>query len=93
GTGGKLVTGKSGGGNWRYEGGVFWRSPELELNDIGFLRQADDVRQFTEINYLFLKPTKFYRRAATGFNQSGAFDFEGNYNRIQYSLEGDINYV
>ncbi|MCX2761408.1 DUF5916 domain-containing protein [Aquimarina muelleri] len=93
GTGGKLVTGKSGGGNWRYEGGVFWRSPELELNDIGFLRQADDVRQFTEINYLFLKPTKFYRRAATGFNQSAAFDFEGNYNRIQYSLEGDINYV
>lgn len=93
GTGGKLVGGKSGGGNWRYEGGVFWRSPELELNDIGFLRQADDIRQFTEISYLFLKPTKFYRRAEIGANQSTAFDFEGNYNRIQYSLEGDINYA
>ena len=93
GTGGKLIAGKSGVGNWRYEGGVFWRSPELELNDIGFLRQADDIRQYAEISYLFLKPTKFYRRATIGFNQSTTFDFEGNYNRIQYSLEGDINYA
>ncbi|WP_103069908.1 DUF5916 domain-containing protein [Aquimarina sediminis] len=92
GTGGKLAGGKSGGGNWRYEAGVFWRSPELELNDIGFLRQADDIRQFANLRYLFLKPTKFYRRADIGFNQSSAFDFEGNYNRIQYSLGGNINY-
>lgn len=93
GTGGKLVGGKSGGGNWRYAGGFFWRSPELELNDIGFLRQADDIRQFAEIKYLFLRPTKFYRRATIEVNQSSAFDFEGNYNRIQYALEGDINYA
>ncbi|WP_108866531.1 DUF5916 domain-containing protein [Aquimarina aquimarini] len=92
GTGGKLVGGKSGGGNWRYEAGVFWRSPELELNDIGFLRQADDIRQFANIRYLFLKPTKFYREANIRANQFTAFDFEGNYNRIEYSLGGEINY-
>jgi hypothetical protein len=92
GTGGKLIGGKLGGGNWRYVGGVYWRSPELELNDIGFLRQADEILQFAEISYLFLKPTKLYRRANIGFEQFTAFDFEGNYNRIQYKLEGDINY-
>ncbi len=92
GTGGKLTGGKSGGGNWRYEAGVFWRSPELELNDIGFLRQADDIRQFANLRYLFLKPTKFYRRANVRFSQSSAFDFEGNYNRIQYVLGGNIDY-
>ncbi len=92
GTGGKLVGGKSGGGNWRYTAGVFWRSPELELNDVGFLRQADDIRQFANVRYLFLKPTKFYRRANINFEQTSAFDFEGNYNRIQYEFNGFINY-
>lgn len=92
GTGGKLVGGKSGGGNWRYNAGLYWRSPELELNDIGFLRQADDIRQFFNIEYLFLKPTKWYRRAEISFEQFTAFDFEGNYNRIQYGLNGEINY-
>ncbi len=92
GTGGKLTGGKSGGGNWRYDAGVFWRSPELELNDIGFLRQADEIRQFSSARYLFLKPTKLYRRANINFNQFATFDFDGNYNRIQYQLEGFINY-
>ncbi|SEL21015.1 Carbohydrate family 9 binding domain-like [Aquimarina amphilecti] len=92
GTGGKLTGGKSGGGNWRYTAGVFWRSPELELNDVGFLRQADDIRQFANIRYLFLKPTKFYRRANLNFEQTSAFDFEGNFNRIQYEFNGFINY-
>ncbi|WP_299187351.1 DUF5916 domain-containing protein [uncultured Aquimarina sp.] len=92
GTGGKFIGGKSGGGNWRYTAGVFWRSPELELNDVGFLRQADDIRQFANVRYLFLKPTKFYRRANLNFEQTSAFDFEGNFNRIQYEFNGFINY-
>lgn len=92
GTGGKLIGGKTGGGNWRYEGGLFWRSPELELNDVGFLRQADEIRQFANVRYLFLKPTKWYRRGNINFNQFSTFDFEGNYNRIQYGLSGYMNY-
>ncbi len=92
GTGGKLEAGKIGGGNWRYNGGVIWRSPELELNDVGFLRQADEIKQFAEAEYLFLKPTSLYRRAQVSFEQFTTFDFEGNYNRIQYQTEGFINY-
>ncbi len=92
GTGGRLEAGKAGGGNWRYNGGVNWKSPELELNDVGFLRQADDIRQFAEIERLFLKPTNLYRRAQLGFELTSAYDFDGNYNRIQYELGGFINF-
>ena len=92
GTGGKLEMGKAGGGNWRYEGGVVWRSPELELNDVGFLRQADQIKQYAEIRRLFLKPTNFYRRIQLELEQYSTYDFEGNYNRIQYQFEGFINY-
>ncbi|GAA3508930.1 hypothetical protein GCM10022393_21020 [Aquimarina addita] len=92
GTGGKITGGKSGGGNWRYEGGVFWRSPELELNDIGFLRRADEIKQFVNLRYQFLKPTKWFRRANFGVEEVSTFDFEGNYNRIEYEFNGYVNY-
>ncbi len=92
GTGGKIEVGKAGGGNWRYNGGLIWRSPELELNDVGFLRQADEIRQFAEVRRLFLKPNSFYRRAQIGLEQFTTYDFEGNYNRIQYQVGGFINY-
>ncbi|WP_300027846.1 DUF5916 domain-containing protein [uncultured Maribacter sp.] len=92
GTGGKIELGKAGGGNWRYDGGVIWRSPELELNDIGFLRQADEIKQTASVSRLFIKPTNFYRRANLELSQYSTYDFEGNYNRIQYQFEGFINY-
>jgi len=91
GTGGRFEIGKSGGGNWRYNIGGNWRSPELELNDIGFLRQADEMRQYFNVRRLFNKPTKWYRQANIGFSQFTSYDFEGNYNRIQYELNGRIN--
>ncbi|MFY0631769.1 MAG: carbohydrate binding family 9 domain-containing protein [Flavobacteriaceae bacterium] len=92
GTGGRLEAGKAGGGNWRYAGGLMWRSPELELNDIGFLRQADEIRQFANVRYLWQKPTKSYRRAQLRFSEFATYDFEGNFNRIQYEINGDINW-
>ncbi|MFY7670314.1 DUF5916 domain-containing protein [Tenacibaculum sp. MEBiC06402] len=93
GTGGRVFGGKRGGGNWRYWAGVNWRSPELELNDVGFLRQADEIRQFASIRYLWQVPTKTYRDASVRFRQLSSFDFEGNYNRMEYSLQGNINWI
>ena len=92
GTGGKVQFGKSGGGNWRYTAGGTWRSPELELNDIGFLRQADEIRQYSNVRRLFNKPTSWYRQMNFSIDQFTSFDFDGNYNRIQYELGGNINY-
>ncbi|WP_091902964.1 DUF5916 domain-containing protein [Maribacter stanieri] len=92
GTGGKIEIGKAGGGNWRYDGGVIWRSPELELNDVGFLRQADEIKQTASVSRLFLKTTNLYRKANMQFSQYSTFDFEGNYNRVQYEFQGFINY-
>lgn len=93
GTGGRLFGGKRGGGNWRYTLGMNWRSPELELNDIGFLRQADEIRQFANVSYLWQTPTSIYRDARVRLGQFSAFDFDGNYNRIQYVLRGNINWI
>lgn len=91
GTGGRFEIGKSSVGHWRYNGTVIWRSPELELNDVGFLRQADEVRQYASISHQTLKPFGQFRRINTRFEQFSSFDFEGNYNRMQYSINSNAN--
>ncbi|MBX2827222.1 MAG: carbohydrate binding family 9 domain-containing protein [Flavobacteriaceae bacterium] len=92
GSGGSFEVGKGGGGNWRYNIGGNFRSPELELNDIGFLRQADQITQYANIRRLWNKPTSWFRQANVGVNQFTQYDFDGNYNRIQYEINGYVNW-
>lgn len=93
GTGGRFEMGKNGGGNWRYNGGVIWRSPELELNDVGFLRRTDEVIQFGNINYLWQIPTETYRNARVGFEQNTTYDFGGNLNRFRFEFSGNMDFI
>ncbi|MEZ4840311.1 MAG: DUF5916 domain-containing protein [Flavobacteriaceae bacterium] len=92
GTGGKIEGGKASSGNWRYSAGITWRSPELELNDVGFLRQADEIRQYARFNYRTLKPFGIFRQLWAGTDMFTTFDFDGNYNRIQYRVSTEANF-
>lgn len=93
GTGGRIEIGKNGGGNWRYNAGYVWRSPELELNDVGFLRQTDEMIQFANLRYLWQVPTKTYRNINVRLEQFSTYDFDGNQNRMQYELQGNVNWI
>lgn len=92
GTGGNLEFGRRGDGKWRYFARTNWVSPELEINDIGYLRQADQINQFARVLRLFNQPTSWYRQINLSLEEAAAFDFEGNYNRMRYELHGFINY-
>lgn len=91
GTGGKFEIGKAG-GNWTYNTGFLWRSPELELNDVGFLRQADEMRHYAFLGYRTTKPMKKFRQISFRSSVFTAYDFEGNYNRIQYEFNGNLRF-
>jgi len=93
GTGGRIELGKRGGGNWRYDGGLIWRSPELELNDVGFLRRTDEIYQFTNLRYLWQIPTKIYRNISAKLEQGTFYDFGGNLNRVRYELSGEFSWI
>ena len=77
GHGGTIVFGKLGSGNLQYVSGVTWRSPGLELNDMGYLRSADRILQFVWVGYRILKPFSVFRRINFGFNQWKGWDFGG----------------
>jgi hypothetical protein len=93
GTGGRFGIGKVGGQHWNYNAEFKWVSPELELNDIGFLRSADEMIQYANLRYRSIKPTGVFRDFNVRFNQFSAFDFEGNYNRIQYQINGSASFL
>ena len=93
GTGGLIEIGKNGGQNWNYDMGFKWSSPELELNDIGFLRQTDRKFQFFNLKYSTAKPFSIFRGININLNQFTSFDFENNHNRTQYQLSTRLNFL
>ena len=78
GTGGTLKVGKFG-GNWKFETGATWRSPELELNDIGFMNNADEINHFFWSGYRFNNPFSIFRNLGLNVNHWMRWDFSGRH--------------
>lgn len=77
GTGGKVQIGKMG-GQFRYMFATMWKSPQLEVNDAGFMRISDDILQIAWANYRILKPTSIFRTFNVNFNQHTEWNFAGD---------------
>ena len=77
GFGGTLVFSKSGSGHINFALGGTWRSPGLELNDMGFLREADKAMEFVWIQYREWEPFSIFRRFSVWFNQWRGWNFGG----------------
>jgi hypothetical protein len=72
-----MKLGKSGGKHWRFETGAAWRSPGFEINDIGFLRRADEINHFAWTGLSMRNPFSIFRRAQLNFNEWLDWDFGG----------------
>ncbi len=84
GTGGQLLGGKKG-GKWRFEEKLKWRSPGFELNDVGYLRQADIIGQTTELEFIENNPQKYSRNYSISLFQSTSASFGGE---LEYAAAG-----
>ena len=76
GYGGKLDIGKRS-GKFRATTGVDWRSPGMDLNEMGYLRQADFIRQNVELTYKVDKPYGILMNYQYGLTQSHEWSFWG----------------
>lgn len=86
GHGGSIAAGKEGGGNWRFMADFRWRSAGLELNDLGYLRQADLLRQSSMLGYVVNKPVSIIRNYSAYLNESGDWDYCGNFLQSNIAL-------
>jgi hypothetical protein len=77
GTGGTFEIGKQGGGRWMYVVALTWRSPELELNDVGYLRQTDVIMSYAWAGYQITEPFGPFRSFNVNFNAWTGYNFGG----------------
>jgi hypothetical protein len=77
GYGGTLTFGKGGSAGFRFSSGVTWRSPGLELNDMGYLYRSDIIMQWVWANYRIAKPFSIFREISFNFNEWVGWDFGG----------------
>jgi hypothetical protein len=77
GNGGNVEFGKQGGGHWSYSAGITWRSPGLELNDIGYLRQTDILMQYVWAGYRIYEPFGPFRSININFNEWSGYNYGG----------------
>ncbi|MFO8002354.1 MAG: DUF5916 domain-containing protein, partial [Marinilabilia sp.] len=77
GHGGSVFIGKMGNGNINYALFFNWKSPGLELNDIGYQQDADQLSQLGWIQYRFLEPFAIFRDLSINLNQWQIWDYAG----------------
>ena len=75
GHGGGLFFGKSGSGHVNFVVGGTWRSPGLELNDMGYLRESDMIIQIAWMGLRWWEPFSIFRTVNINFNQWSGWNF------------------
>ncbi|HKK63056.1 MAG TPA: DUF5916 domain-containing protein, partial [Bacteroidales bacterium] len=54
-----------------------WKSPGLEVNDLGYFRMADEMMQVVWVGYNFFEPFSIFRELHLSADQFSAWDFGG----------------
>jgi len=75
-------------GKFNFGAFLFYNSPGLELNDIGFLNQADEILQILWMGYRFNEPFSIFRSLRINANQYNAWDFGGRHQIIGFNING-----
>jgi len=77
GWGGNLELGRNAGSGVNWAGGVAWRSPGLELNDMGYVGRSDVAMAWGWAGYRIRKPTGAFNQLGVNLNAWRGYDFGG----------------
>lgn len=79
-------------GHWTHLAVLLWKTPGFELNDMGYLRQADQVFAMYWGQYRVWEPKGFYRSWNLSGDYYSVWDFGGNINGHGLELNGNMNF-
>jgi hypothetical protein len=86
GWGGSIKGGKGSNGKWRYSAGISWRSPGLDLNDVGYLQMADLIEEEMELGYVENEPKGIFRMYQVFLSQTNRWNFGGDFLESRWGL-------
>jgi Domain of unknown function (DUF5916)/Carbohydrate family 9 binding domain-like len=72
----------------RFTVGYQWLSPGFEINDVGFLSQANAQNQYAWYAFIFNTPTRLYRSFQLNFNEWANFSAQG----MREDVGGNVNW-
>jgi hypothetical protein len=75
-----------------FQTGVAWRSPGFEINDLGFMRAADGINQFTWVAYQKRNPFGVFNSLNVNGNQWLEWDYGGNFLGSQWNVNSNAQF-
>src|SRR3954469_14117680 len=87
GDGGSVAFSKIGGSRVRFNSNVGFKSPGLDINDVGFMRRADLRTMGNWLQWRHDKPSKYLRSFRFNLNQWGTWNFAGD----RLDMGGNVN--
>ena len=78
GEGGSIGISKIGGERVRFNSNVSFKSPGLDINDLGFMRRADQRNLNNWLQIRSDKPTRWFRSRNINFNQYSSWNSDGD---------------
>jgi len=78
---------------FRFQTGAAWRSPGFEINDLGFMRRADELNQFGWAAYQWRNPFSIFRRLQINANEWFDWDFSGQLLRKAVNTNGHAMFL
>ena len=77
GSGGYVEFGRRGNNKWWFSENIAWLTPGFDLNDAGFLSQADALSNTTVVSYRQTDPSELFRTNTVNLRQRNVWDFGG----------------
>jgi hypothetical protein len=92
GWGGTIQAGKAGNGKLMYTSWLTWRSPGLNLNDVGYMNRNDEIMEVFWVGYYQNEPFSIFRSASINFNQWYGLTFGLDKRYFGGNLNGHVQY-
>jgi hypothetical protein len=93
GHGGTFKIGKGSKGNWRYSTSLTWRSPGLDLNDMGYMQMADQVVNQNSLSYFTNQTNGIIRSLEIGVRQNNTWDYALNYQQAHFNASFSTQFI
>lgn len=90
---GAFSVSKIGGGHWRWSIGGRTRSPGFDVNDMGYMREADSIIQSNWLSYREYQPGKVFREYDISLSLWNAWDYGNMHEGMGLSLRSNFKFL
>jgi hypothetical protein len=89
---GEIAFGKNGGERLRYRTAYSYKSPGFDVNDLGYMRRADQRSIGNWVQWRFPKPASWYRWVRVNFNQWAGWNYGGDLNVLGVNVNAHVQF-